>query len=107
MNKIEERNALAGRIWDASRADEGTISATGANIVADALVTAGYTKPRTVTSVAELWKLQIGTVIRERHGQILEYQHPHWAETGLNFDHQPHVDWLPATILFTPAGLPR
>jgi hypothetical protein len=33
------REALAEVIWSASRADEGTISATGANVVADAILT--------------------------------------------------------------------
>jgi hypothetical protein len=32
------RERLAEAIWNASRADEGTISATGAGIVADALL---------------------------------------------------------------------
>jgi hypothetical protein len=35
---------LAQIIWRASRADESTISATGANVVADAVVLAGYHK---------------------------------------------------------------
>ena len=35
-----ERNRLAETIWNASRADEGTISATGANVVADAIMNA-------------------------------------------------------------------
>lgn len=35
------RDALAKAIWEASRADEGTISATGANHVADALIASG------------------------------------------------------------------
>lgn len=35
------RDALAKAIWEASRADEGTISATGANVVADALIASG------------------------------------------------------------------
>lgn len=34
------REALADAIWTASRADEGTISATGANHVAEAVVAA-------------------------------------------------------------------
>jgi hypothetical protein len=39
------RDALAKVIWEASRADEGTISATGANIVADALIASGAVVP--------------------------------------------------------------
>ena len=37
-----EKDALAELIWNTSRADEGTISATGANIIARALRGAGY-----------------------------------------------------------------
>jgi len=39
-----ERNEIARIIWETSRDDEGSISATGANIIADALVAAGYVK---------------------------------------------------------------
>lgn len=40
---------LARIIWETSRADEGTISATGANIVAAALI------PKVEQVVAEVW----------------------------------------------------
>lgn len=33
-----DRDRLASVVWEASRADEGTISATGANVVADAII---------------------------------------------------------------------
>lgn len=36
------RHELARVIWETSRGDEGTISATGANIVADAILAAGW-----------------------------------------------------------------
>lgn len=46
------RDALAELIWTTSRNDEGTISATGANIVADAILAAGWTPPpRTAQSL--------------------------------------------------------
>jgi hypothetical protein len=38
----EQRAAIGKIVWDTSRRDEGTISATGANIIADALLAAGY-----------------------------------------------------------------
>lgn len=40
----DSRTDLARAIWEASRADEGTISATGANIVADALLASGVVR---------------------------------------------------------------
>ena len=46
---LSTRNALAKVIWEASRADEGTISATGANTVADAILASGV-----VTDVSTL-----------------------------------------------------
>jgi hypothetical protein len=36
--KVPSREALGSVIWHASRADEGTISVTGANIIADAIL---------------------------------------------------------------------
>lgn len=40
----DERHLLAELIWNVSRRDEGTISATGANIVAGAVLAAGYSR---------------------------------------------------------------
>lgn len=37
-----EREAIGRLVWETSRADEGTISVTGANIIADAILAAGY-----------------------------------------------------------------
>lgn len=51
-----ERGRLAAIIWEASRADEGTISATGANIVADAILAADSEQAaviRAVTAVVD------------------------------------------------------
>jgi hypothetical protein len=47
-----DRNELGRIIWETSQRDEATISATGANIVADAILAAGYRKPRTPRVVA-------------------------------------------------------
>lgn len=47
----EAREALGRIIWETSRADESTISATGANIVADAILTAGYRLPEPTVAV--------------------------------------------------------
>lgn len=45
----EYRNQVAKIIWETSRADEGTISATGANIIATALL------PLLAEAKAEAW----------------------------------------------------
>lgn len=43
--KRYHQDALANLIWQTSRNDEGTISATGANIIAKAIIGAGYEPP--------------------------------------------------------------
>lgn len=40
-----DREALGKIIWETSRADEASISATGANIVADAILASGWSRP--------------------------------------------------------------
>lgn len=44
LSASESHKPMAKVIWEASRADEGTISATGADVVAKALIMAGYGK---------------------------------------------------------------
>jgi hypothetical protein len=43
-----ERSDLGGLIWETSQRDEGTISVTGADIIADAILAEGWMKPRTI-----------------------------------------------------------
>lgn len=47
---LDERSALGKTIWETSRLDEGSISATGAIIVADAILAAGFR--RTTSAIA-------------------------------------------------------
>jgi len=44
MTTTDLEQGIAKLIWEASRVDEGSISATGANIIASALVAHGYGK---------------------------------------------------------------
>lgn len=48
-----EERALAELIWTTSRGDESTISATGANIIADAIMDSGWLILRDARSRAE------------------------------------------------------
>jgi hypothetical protein len=57
------RHELGRLIWETSRTDEQSISATGANIVADAILAAGYSKPRTITTVEEIRELPTLTIV--------------------------------------------
>ena len=50
---MSERDDLGRIIWDTSRADESAISATGANIVADAILAAGWRPPATADHPTE------------------------------------------------------
>ncbi|MDQ7877334.1 hypothetical protein Q9R08_05020 [Microbacterium sp. QXD-8] len=45
----DPRDSMARIIWETSRADEGTISATGANIVARALAATGFFRQGPIT----------------------------------------------------------
>jgi hypothetical protein len=58
-----ERSDLGRLIWETSQRDEGTISVTGANIVAGAILAAGYRKPRTVSTVEEIRELPALTIV--------------------------------------------
>ncbi|MDF3309777.1 hypothetical protein P3H15_32685 [Rhodococcus sp. T2V] len=72
--------------------------------VADAVLAAGYRKPRTVTTAEELDALPFLTVIRDSDGAVHE---------RLEWDYGPALQWtrdgaqdlhpkLPATVLYTP-----
>ena len=73
---------------------------------ADAILAAGYVKPRTISTIEELDALPFEAVIRDSEGFILE----RWGEpkenlwaTVMNPAYIPRVDIdLPATVLYTP-----
>jgi hypothetical protein len=60
---MSARHDLGRLIWETSSNDEQSISATGANIVAAAILAAGYRKPRTITTEAELHALCDGSAV--------------------------------------------
>ncbi|WML63638.1 hypothetical protein [Rhodococcus sp. AH-ZY2] len=83
--------------------------------IADAILAAGYRKPRTVTTIEELDKLPDGAVIRGAHGQISvihrgqvdgrPYIEVHYAGTEeIDFDYQ-YIS-LPAMVLYAPEDRP-
>ena len=49
-NPEATREQVGRVVWETSRVDEGTISATGANIVADAILAAFHVTPKTTTN---------------------------------------------------------
>ena len=70
--------------------------------VADAISAAGYVKPRVITTMAELKKLPMLSVIHTRGEMVLERDSygNHWSSTGSNFPHELSNDFLPALVLF-------
>ena len=67
-------------------------------LFADALITAGYWKPRTVTTIDELDALPRLSVIRSDEGAVFE-KHTMWHEAGSrDLKYSPDIA-LPATVL--------
>ncbi len=85
-----------------------------AKVVAEALIAAGYRKPRIITTLDELYALPSGTVIRDSYPMVLElgrYVAGHelaWHATfpesgyGQDFGYDNDQIDLPATVLYVP-----
>lgn len=75
----------------------------GASALADLLVDRGWSKPRTVTSAAELDALPVGAVVHSAAGTIAAKLD---RTEGVVFGIHRSFQWsglaLPATVLFTP-----
>jgi len=75
--------------------------------VADAILAAGYRRPRTVTTVEEMQALPMGSVIRlndrgyvyARHYNDSVFPEDDWVSP---LHHVFDEDWLPATVLHEP-----
>lgn len=107
---MSARADLGKIIWEISHADERSISVTGANIVADAVLAAGYTKPRTITTPEELEALPHGSVVMDVNGDVARKLAYGWhvLVTESAFDAWLYgpaegVD-LPATVLYEPTA---
>ena len=105
---MTDREELA-RIIDENYEIDIDSPAIGTDLVcADAILTAGYRKPRTITTVEEVAALPEGTVIRSQtHGYVFElattirnkaYGYSFAEETGSFIDDS----YLPATVLYVP-----
>lgn len=92
--------------WAAYTAGSGTD--TYAHNIADGLLAAGYAKPRTITTVAEMMALPNDSIVRDRNGLALHRGIlGNWhASNGIR-DVQPdemETDAFPATVLFEPSA---
>jgi len=73
------------------------------NGIADAILAAGYSKPRTITTVEELDALPEGSVVRSGEGAVWESDSGVWYETASRLLHVVSDIALPATVLYAPA----
>jgi len=70
---------------------------------ADAILAAGYSKPRTITTRTELEALPDESVILDRDGDVFQRRGGDWC----SYETRPAVDqqvakWLPAAVLYEP-----
>ncbi|AYN57468.1 hypothetical protein HOU47_gp62 [Arthrobacter phage Constance] len=80
IHERQERREELGRIiWTTSHRDEGTISATGANILADAILAAGYRKPHQITTADELLALPEESVVLDAEGDVSQKRDGLWC----------------------------
>lgn len=72
--------------------------------VADAVLAAGYRRPRTITTTEELDALSVGSVVLDRLDICYRlyndpaHKEPVWCVVGELAPSRPH-GWLPATVL--------
>ncbi|MGO4583615.1 hypothetical protein AB4Z38_06970 [Arthrobacter sp. 2RAF6] len=104
---MSERDELVDLIEDAvddaiyNEADAPpSLTGVVASKAADAVLTAGWVKPRTVSTVEELDALPTWSVVRSEQATIWEKFNDHWAETLTTGRHPSDHLALPATVLF-------
>lgn len=94
-----------------SARDELTMLVLGrtAPRAADAILAAGYRKPRTITTAEELDTLPVESVVRSARGTIFEKanfhgdpEFPFWLTPGVNHEYAGIALALPATVLHEP-----
>lgn len=76
--------------------------------MAEGVITAGYRKPRQITTVEELDTLHGSTVLRDDNGQLFEQNwmlatpYATWWECLSDADNPRRRPMLPATVLYEP-----
>ncbi|MCK8674113.1 hypothetical protein M1M07_23755 [Rhodococcus sp. HM1] len=99
-------------VWDCVcgwKSDEqvGFDSIVAKNHIADAILAAGYRKPRMISTEVEALALPEGAVIRSLSGDVFEMHEPEYGKPygyGIAEESGTFIDgWhLPATVLYTP-----
>lgn len=67
--------------------------------MADAVLEAGYRKPRTVTTVEELDALGKGSVVLDADGDSFQFDGDYWRLAGYGDNFRGHEIPFPATVL--------
>jgi hypothetical protein len=70
--------------------------------IADAILAAGYSKPRTIESIGAIAQRE-GMVLLITGGRVMLFKRGHWHSPGSMVWWSPMVEWLPATVLYEPA----
>lgn len=106
---MSEREELEQIVYDVWMQDEPRFTAGQA---ADAILAAGYRKPREVTTAAELDALPVGSVVLDAEGDAWQdrgYAAFNWCNTtsGMNGGLDPELlvsTYGPLTLLHEPEG---
>ncbi|MBM4645588.1 hypothetical protein GS464_24570 [Rhodococcus hoagii] len=104
---MNQQDELTDLIWLVETRDLGGVTLRDAQQIANAVRTAGYSRPRVVRTMTELEALPVGTVIRDALTNV--------GELGTTVKCGVHVFWagnecedeltditLPATVLYLP-----
>lgn len=112
---MSERDELAEIIQDCGEYIPGSHADdyVSPNKAADAILAAGYRKPRIITTAEELDALPVGSVVLDNDGYGEVYQKAarrpagiKWYETGYAIHWDSLELNLPATVLYSPEPTP-
>lgn len=87
----EQRDELVSLLWCKIVTHGGAgasirLDANAAHVIAGTILTAGYRKPRTITTVEELDALREGAVIVDRDGDAWQFLRGRWTCTDRSFN---------------------
>jgi hypothetical protein len=115
---VSARDELIQIIWDGAVADRVKDGSDLRNVpvvrpkveaMADAILAAGYTKPRTISTVEELDALPVDSVVRSDMCNVYvkdyDLDDPSaiwWVTAGAVSEYQSNRILLPATVLYEP-----
>jgi hypothetical protein len=106
-NDGSSRDIIAGIIGQMAYGPGEGADLTKPQATADAILAAGYRKPRTITTRAEVEALGEGSVVRDSAGDAAEKRDGVWS----SYETAPMTDsrlskYLPATVLYEPEPQP-